>query len=542
MEVTASTKCWEGDYRHVLTSAGIDRLLNRLGPVSRRQVVLNRIQDRAGAERLADGLVADGAIDAWRWAEELWPEVAAALEIPTRWFGPAWPYSIPELCELHLARTSLLVHQAGDVGYVGGPDWLTRAAPVLDEHPDVAVVAASPRSGSDPEPGVGGPLPDGWVKSRGFSDQFFLVRPAQLLHSDVVRSHHPDVSRFPKIGGGLTFEARVAAWLQSTGHWRWVDTQNFYEHPVGGGVEGGSYSRLATEELAEPPVPSGRYPAKESVDATGLIIVRNGERFIAPAVRSLAWCQRTLVIDQESEDRTKEQATIAGAEVIDSSISPVVDEAKRAAVADLGHGWVVLLDADEVCPPGLAQKLAEVIVSGRADGVRMPRRNFVFGHWTPHGRGWPDWQLRAFRAEQVRMPGGVHNPITLHDGARLEQLPTDPGLAIVHFNYAGLHDWLDRTNRYTSTQASQLVLDRDVSTRAAVRAFARSLFRDGGWRAGRAGLKSALLDGFYQWVLVSKWAEQVQGGPVAVLAQYDEIAAGVVTGETPGQAQRRRGR
>lgn len=538
MDVTASTKCWEGDYRTVLTPDGIDRLLNRLGPVVRRQVVLNRIHDREAARRLADALVASGAIDEWGWAEELWPGVAAGLGVPRRWFGPAWPYSVPELCELALARTPLLAHQAGDVGFRGASDWLARAVPVLGRR-DVAVVAAASPSGAELHAESSRAVGDGWVASQSFSDQFFVARPADLLRKEVVTACHPDVSRFPKIGGALTFEARVDAWLHATGRWRWVDERNAYEHPVEGGVEGASYLELATEELPPLPTVSARYPPRRSVAATGLIMVRNGERFIGAAVSSLGWCQRVLVIDQQSEDRTAAQARLAGADVVSGRVTPDVDPAKRDAVAELGPGWVVLLDADEICPPSLACRIADIVGAGRADGVLMARRNFVAGRWTRFGRGWPDWQLRAFRAERVSMPGGVHNPITLLEGARLERLAPTPALAIVHFNYAGLHDWVDRTNRYTTSQAAALVLDRNVSGRAAVRGFARSFFGGAGWRAGRAGIRTAFLDALYQWVLVEKWAEQVRGGPTSVLAGYDDIAESVVSGRADDGGQRR---
>ena len=539
MDVTASTKCWEGDYRSVLSPEGIDRLLNRLGPVARRQVVLNRIDDRDSASRLAEALVISGDIDEWAWAEDLWPDVAQGLGIPRRWFGSAWPYSVPELCELAMARTEILAHQAGDVGFRGQRDWLERAVPVLTRHPDVAVLAAASPSRAELRSDRAREMGDGWVASHSFSDQFFVARPAELLRREVVTACHPDVSRFPKIGGALTFEARVDAWLHVTGRWRWVDERNAYEHPVGGGVEGASYADLFTEEPVPIPKVSGRYPSKGSVGATGLIMVRNGERFIGAAVSSLGWCCRVLVIDQQSDDRTAEQARLAGAEVVRSRVTPDVDPAKRDAVAELGEGWVVLLDADEICPPDLARRIADVIISDRADGVLMARQNFVGGKWTRFGRGWPDWQLRAFRAERVRMPGGVHNPITLVEGARLERLPATPAQAIVHFNYAGLHDWLDRTNRYTTGQAAALVLDRNVSGRAAVRAFARAFIGARGWRAGRSGLRSALLDALYQWVLVEKWAENVRGGTVAVLAGYDDIAESVVSGHGSGDAQRR---
>ena len=75
--VTVSTKTWEGDYRTILSPQGIEDLFGPLGRSPVRQVVLNRIEDVATAEKLAARLVDAGVIDNWAWAEARWPELFA---------------------------------------------------------------------------------------------------------------------------------------------------------------------------------------------------------------------------------------------------------------------------------------------------------------------------------------------------------------------------------------------------------------------------------------------------------------------------------
>jgi glycosyltransferase involved in cell wall biosynthesis len=323
--------------------------------------------------------------------------------------------------------------------------------------------------------------------------------------------------------------------MQSTGALRWTDLHNNYQHPVTGS-EGDSYSLPVTEPLAPLPLPSSDYPPEASVDATGLIVVRNGERYIGAAVRSLRWCKKVVVVDQRSQDRTRSQALLAGAEVIDSEVTGVVEPARRAAVDALGPGWVVMLDADELCPPPLARALASTIEGGSVEAIRMARQNFVFGRWARDRSMWPDRQLRAFRADAVQLPNRVHFPITTAEGARTRDLAAEPGLAIVHLNYTDLADWLDRTNRYTSMQGREIALERKVSGRAAMRGFLRRYLRDGSWRQGRRGLRTAALAGLYEWLLVEKWAELTDGGGVAVAANYDALAQRVVAEGTGWQA------
>lgn len=278
------------------------------------------------------------------------------------------------------------------------------------------------------------------------------------------------------------------------------------------------------------PVAAGSaYPATRSVGATGLIIVRNGERTIAAAVASLSWCERVIVVDQASEDRTAARARGAGAEVQPGPITGVVEPARRAAVDLIGTGWVVMLDADEMVPAPLARELARLVAPGSPwDAVRLARKNLLLGRWARGAGWWPDPQLRVFRAEAVDLPERVHGAIEVRPGARCHDLvgpaESQPDLALVHFNYSGYADWFERMNRYTTMQAPDLTLRRVRPGVAFARSLTRRYVRQGGWRLGRYGFDISVLGASYDWLLVQKAAELARGGEAGIQNAYDETA------------------
>jgi hypothetical protein len=85
-------------------------------------------------------------------------------------------------------------------------------------------------------------------------------------------------------------------------------------------------------------------------------------------------------------------------------------------------------------------------------------------------------------------------------------------------------------NRYTSLQAREVVVARNVSIRAATRGFLERFVRQGGWRMGRRGLRLSLLFALYQWLLFEKSDELTRGGEPGILAGYEELAAATIEG------------
>jgi (heptosyl)LPS beta-1,4-glucosyltransferase len=254
----------------------------------------------------------------------------------------------------------------------------------------------------------------------------------------------------------------------------------------------------------------------------------NEERNLPFALGSvLPWATEVIVVDMHSEDRTREIAASLGARVFEFERHPFVEPAREFAVEQASCEWVFVLDADEVVPVGLARALAKAIEGSEA-GFEIARLNFVVGESMP-GKGYPDPQLRLFRKAAIEFPGVIHQNFRLREGTSLGRIPAESGM-IHHFAYRTWHEYVHRMNRYTDTEARDLVASGRVRTRFKVlrngwRAFRRAYWKDGHRASGDNGFWMALMLACYS-VLTEAKAHQLRtfGDEEAVRARYETLA------------------
>lgn len=281
----------------------------------------------------------------------------------------------------------------------------------------------------------------------------------------------------------------------------------------------------------------------------------NAETWLPYALRSVAWADERVVVDMHSDDRTVEIARAHGARVLMHPRTDYVEPARGAALAECRGDWVLILDADEMIPAPLRRALAGLVAENRADAARLCRLNYILG--APlRGTGWGVAQeryLRFFRRGLLKPPERIHGRIEAPPGARVVDLPEGEGMAIVHFNYVDVSDFVERLNRYTTVEAR---LARARGERAgaagAMLAAAREVpvrwFRHRGWRDGWRGAALVALMACYRLVSAIKLRELEAGGsPERTRADYREIAEAILRGHdsappssaAPGQAPER---
>jgi glycosyltransferase involved in cell wall biosynthesis len=224
---------------------------------------------------------------------------------------------------------------------------------------------------------------------------------------------------------------------------------------------------------------------------------RNASSLLPGCVASCsAWVAEVLVVDMDSEDDTAEVARELGARVVSIPNAGFVEAGRQQAIEACAQPWVLVLDADERAPSGLAEQARDWVARDDIAGVWLPMRNILFGRWLRHSGYWPAYQLRFLRRGAARWPAVVHTrPVV--DGPTLTA-PADPNTAIVHQNYATIRQWIERNDRYTDVQARALhEAGRAPSflrlLLAPVREFVSRYVGHRGFRDGRQGLAVALL-------------------------------------------------
>jgi len=276
-----------------------------------------------------------------------------------------------------------------------------------------------------------------------------------------------------------------------------------------------------------------------------LILTKNEELDLPGCLESVRWSDDVHVFDSHSTDGTLGIARAAGAVVTQRHFDNWSTH-QNWGLANIAfrHPWVVYIDADERVTPKLAESLQQAVQNpGDKVAFRIQRRDFWEDRWLKHVQTTSHY-LRLFRPERMSYERLV-NPVSRPDGPVGE---VDGYLN--HYPFSkGMAHWLNRHNSYSSLEAQQIVsnrsakqplslsralFDKDVNRRRfhqkeffyrmPARPFVKFLmlyvgklgFLDGG-----AGFRYAMLQSFYEYMIVLKTKEL--GGASIVPSGIDKI-------------------
>lgn len=262
-----------------------------------------------------------------------------------------------------------------------------------------------------------------------------------------------------------------------------------------------------------------------------LILTKDEQQDLPGCLESLAWCDDIHLYDSMSRDRTVAIAEAAGAHVTQRPFD------NWAAHQNWGlrnipfkNPWVFYIDADERMTPELVIAVQEVVRSPSACiAFRVQRRDFYLGTWLKHVQASP-YYLRLFRPESIRYERLV-NPVSIADG------PVGEISGFLdHFPFSkGIQHWVERHNAYSTLEARQILQNRGTNAppslltalfgsdfherryhqkeffyRLPMRPMIKFIilyFGKRGFLDGRAGLSYALLQSFYEYMIVLKVRE-----------------------------------
>lgn len=189
-----------------------------------------------------------------------------------------------------------------------------------------------------------------------------------------------------------------------------------------------------------------------------------------------------------------------------------VEPVRNFGVSKATNEWVLILDPDEELPGSLAKKLLAIANKPGAHYFRIARKNIVFGKWLKYSRWWPDYNIRFFKKGSVSWDEEIHGvPKTTGKGA--DVLPEE-SLAIIHYHYLTIEQYIEKMNRYTSIQANLKSSEgykfvwADLIRKPISELMSR-FFAGEGYKDGLHGLAISLLQAFSELVLYLKiWQKE----------------------------------
>lgn len=233
---------------------------------------------------------------------------------------------------------------------------------------------------------------------------------------------------------------------------------------------------------------------------SAVLVVKNEEKNLERALKSLTFVDEIVLVDMQSSDRTLEVAKKYHCKIFAApKDTGYVEPARNFSLSKAKGDWLLVLDADEEIGSQLAKTILNTIEQARADVYFIARANIIFNQVIEHSGWWPDYQARLFRKGKLKWSEAIHVPPSIT--GRIEHFPANQDLAIIHHNYDTIEDFVLRSNRYTSVAAQQ-ELNKKITSQNLFNTFSHEFFKrfffDEGIKDGTHGMALALLQANYE--------------------------------------------
>ena len=198
-----------------------------------------------------------------------------------------------------------------------------------------------------------------------------------------------------------------------------------------------------------------------------IVPVRNEAHNLARCLESLKSAGEVYVVDSKSTDATAAIAESYGAKVVQFHYSGGWPKKRQWAMdtLPLAYDWTLLLDADEVLTPELADEIRQAIQDPRTDGYYIALQLHFLGRRLRHS-GASFWKLSLFRkgrghfecrlqdqdASMADME--VHEHVVVNGATRKLTHP------LIHHNVESLARYIHKHNEYSNWEA-RVWLDRN---------------------------------------------------------------------------------
>jgi glycosyltransferase involved in cell wall biosynthesis len=218
--------------------------------------------------------------------------------------------------------------------------------------------------------------------------------------------------------------------------------------------------QLLHKPAATPANAACRITSKTPVSV--IVPVKNEAENLRRCLPALAWADEVFVVDSQSHDETADVAAEHGATVVQFHYEGTYPKKKNWALDNLPfqNHWVLIVDADEVVVPELAQEIARRIASDEAEGYYLNSKYFFLGRRIKHCGYSECWNLRLFRhrlGRYEKMPddtGGRTGDNEAHEHVELDGRALRLSHELEHHAYPTIATWVEKHNRYAVWEAA----------------------------------------------------------------------------------------
>jgi glycosyltransferase involved in cell wall biosynthesis len=218
------------------------------------------------------------------------------------------------------------------------------------------------------------------------------------------------------------------------------------------------------EEVRKPTsaIPSGKLPVSV------IIPVRNESKNLPRCLQALREVGEVYVIDSQSTDDTIEIARSHGAHVVQFHYQGGWPKKRQWAMNTLpiAYDWILLLDADEILTPELAEEMRSAIQNPAIDGYSVLLRMKFLGRVLRHGDVGL-WKLSLFRRDKGKYECRLKDQdasmadMEVHEHVVVEGATARLRHPLIHHNVESLSRYIRKHDEYSNWESRVLLLRGD---------------------------------------------------------------------------------
>jgi glycosyltransferase involved in cell wall biosynthesis len=195
-----------------------------------------------------------------------------------------------------------------------------------------------------------------------------------------------------------------------------------------------------------------------------IVPVRNEAKNLPRCLQALKDVGEVYVIDSQSTDDTVEIARSHGARVVQFHYQGGWPKKRQWAMntLSLAHDWILLLDADEVLTPELAEEIRGAIQNPAFDGYSVQLRIWFLGRVLRHGDVGL-WKLSLFRRGKGHYECRLKNQdasmadMEVHEHVVVEGATGKLRNPLIHHNVESLSRYVQKHDAYSNWESRVLL-------------------------------------------------------------------------------------
>lgn len=184
---------------------------------------------------------------------------------------------------------------------------------------------------------------------------------------------------------------------------------------------------------------------------SAVVLVKDGEKNIKACLKTLGWCDETVVIDDFSKDKTNQIAQKMGARVFKRHLNNNFAAQRNFGLQKAKGDWVLFVDVDERITDRLAKEISQSVKKIEVNGFYLKRDDFFGGKRLCYGETAWIRLLRLGRKGTGKWQRLVHETWEIK-GKRGEL--KEP---LLHYPHKTITEFLKEINFYSSLNAQEFL-------------------------------------------------------------------------------------